>query len=305
MTDLTPTRGGGRVVTRVLRALMFDALAERWDAFAELWDRIDGRVVSWCAAVLPDSAESAVDLGCGAGRLSVLLADRYPDGKVTAVDLSAGMLAQAGRRRSRPNIDYRQDDVLAFARSVGQVFDVVVCVEALRHLGEPAVVLRALRSLVVVGGTLVLVDWVDAGGWSAREYQLSRAFHLARSAYDLTDGDPAAAATVVELMLDRDRLDLETADVPLTLPEFREHCTAAFPGVKITTDLHPMIAAALWRNPGDLPRLRTRHPVGAPEFAEPPRPPDMPTARSEPPDLPLFSGWPEGRPGVRSGVRSC
>lgn len=42
--------------------------------------------------------ERIVDLGCGAGQITALLADRVPDGAVIGVDASSDMLAEAHRR---------------------------------------------------------------------------------------------------------------------------------------------------------------------------------------------------------------
>jgi len=41
------------------------------------------------------------DLGCGAGNITLLLHDRWPDARVTGVDDSQEMLAQAGARSDR------------------------------------------------------------------------------------------------------------------------------------------------------------------------------------------------------------
>jgi trans-aconitate 2-methyltransferase len=42
----------------------------------------------------------AIDLGCGPGNSTELLAQRYPAATVTGIDLSADMLVQARRRLS-------------------------------------------------------------------------------------------------------------------------------------------------------------------------------------------------------------
>lgn len=254
MTDLTPVPHN-IPLGRADRRALFDTLAGRYEEFTALWGRIDTRFSDWFRAALPESGERAADLGCGTGRWSVVLADRYP--KVTAADVSNGMLDYARDLRSRPNIDYRQQDALSFARTCGETFDVVACLLGPHHFGDPGVALRAVKSLVAPGGTLIVADMINDGEWEQRGFHIGRAFNDARSAYDLT-GDPAAAVTVLDLLLDPTWLDMVTADIPLSLPEFRRTYAEIFPGVQITTGLHPRMAGAVWRNPGDLPRLASR-----------------------------------------------
>ncbi len=57
-----------------------------------------------------------VDLGCGAGNVTRLLAQRWPEAAITGVDLSAAMLAQA-RASSDPalRIDWQQADIERWA----------------------------------------------------------------------------------------------------------------------------------------------------------------------------------------------
>jgi trans-aconitate 2-methyltransferase len=57
---------------------------ERGRPFVDLITRIDAA----------DPA-TVVDLGCGPGNLTALLAERWPDAKVTGVDSSAEMIAAA------------------------------------------------------------------------------------------------------------------------------------------------------------------------------------------------------------------
>src|SRR5919205_540673 len=75
-----------------------------WDAQA--YDRLGSPMQSWGETIVAGldlrGDETALDLGCGSGRLTELLARRLPRGRVVAVDRSANMLAQA-RERLEPN----------------------------------------------------------------------------------------------------------------------------------------------------------------------------------------------------------
>jgi trans-aconitate 2-methyltransferase len=74
-----------------------------WDARA--YDRIARPQQAWGERVLAelelDGGEHVLDAGCGSGRLTELLAARLPRGRVTALDCSRAMLAEAQKRLAR------------------------------------------------------------------------------------------------------------------------------------------------------------------------------------------------------------
>jgi SAM-dependent methyltransferase len=224
----------------------FDAVADLFDRFTAIWEGVDTTFRDWLTVSLPERGSSAVDLGCGAGRHTVLLADRFE--RVLAVDAAESMLQLARRDRARPNICYRQADVLAVGPPPAGPFDVVLSVHTLHHVGDPEVVLPHVRSLVAPGGTAILADIVDPGGWTEPGFHLDRAFADARAAYRLT-GDRQAAITVLGLLLHPQWLATAAADTPLARTQFHRRYTAAFPGVTITDNLHPLMAGAVWHNP--------------------------------------------------------
>jgi len=71
-----------------------------WDA--ETYDAIADPQFRWGTAVLDrlelDGDETVLDAGCGSGRVTALLAERLPDGRVIALDGSTSMLETARRR---------------------------------------------------------------------------------------------------------------------------------------------------------------------------------------------------------------
>jgi hypothetical protein len=102
--------------------------------------------------------------------------------------------------------------------------------------------------LVPPGGTAVLADVVDPGGWSTPQFHLDRAFADARLIYQL-GGDADDAAGMLRLLLHPEWLDMTSADIPLSRPEFHHHYRQAFPGVELTDDLNPLMCGAVWRAP--------------------------------------------------------
>lgn len=110
---------------------------------------------SWIVNRLPPGPASALDLGCGSGGLTRLLAERCGD--ALGVDLSPGMLAAA--RAATPagtNARYVAGDLRDTPGS-GETFDVVTAVAALHHL-PIASALQLAAARVRPGGVLIVVD---------------------------------------------------------------------------------------------------------------------------------------------------
>ena len=71
-----------------------------WDA--RTYDRVAGPQEEWGRAVLERlelaGDETVLDAGCGSGRVTALLLERLPEGRVIGVDASAAMIEKAGER---------------------------------------------------------------------------------------------------------------------------------------------------------------------------------------------------------------
>jgi trans-aconitate 2-methyltransferase len=89
-----------------------------WNAAS--YHRVANPHVDWGKVVLDRlplrGDETVIDAGCGTGRLTELVLDRLPQGRVIAVDQSANMLAQAAdhlRPRFGDRVSFVQADLLA------------------------------------------------------------------------------------------------------------------------------------------------------------------------------------------------
>jgi GT2 family glycosyltransferase/tetratricopeptide (TPR) repeat protein/2-polyprenyl-3-methyl-5-hydroxy-6-metoxy-1,4-benzoquinol methylase len=102
-------------------------------------------------ALVPHSARTVLDIGCGAGRLGEVLKSRQP-AEVVGVEC-VELAAQAARGRLDRVVvaDAEQLDA-AFAPGY---FDAVVCADVLEHLRDPARLLRLARGWLKPGGRLV------------------------------------------------------------------------------------------------------------------------------------------------------
>src|SRR4051812_37974578 len=111
-----------------------------------------------------------LDAGCGNGRYSVhLLKTADPDAKLTAFDLSQGMLARARKRLHSDRVTFAAADLTKLPYRTG-TFDAVVCGWVLEHLPDPRPGLRELARVLRPGGKLLLMCTEDTflGAWCSR-----------------------------------------------------------------------------------------------------------------------------------------
>jgi len=104
---------------------------------------------------LPLRMDEALDLGCGTGQFSRLLAART--GRVICLDFATNMIAIARRESAAfPNIDFLQTDALSWEWPVDRL-DAIVSIATLHHLPTEAV-LGKMKAALRPGGTLAVLD---------------------------------------------------------------------------------------------------------------------------------------------------
>jgi ubiquinone/menaquinone biosynthesis C-methylase UbiE len=106
-----------------------------------------------------------LDVGCGVGRWSRLLAAR--GARVTGVDLSPTMISEAGRRAAAGGLASRcrflvQD---CAALEIGETFDLILCVTMLQHILDIGALRSALGGMkrhLAAHGSLVILEAAPA-----------------------------------------------------------------------------------------------------------------------------------------------
>ncbi|MDQ6786503.1 MAG: class I SAM-dependent methyltransferase [Acidobacteriota bacterium] len=120
----------------------------------EKWDR-NSHYNDFLLENLPRNCQHILEIGCGIGTLSRLLAERSKN--VTAIDLSPKTIEIAQNlSTSYTNIDFQVADVLE-AKFLDEHFDAIVSVATLHHVPLQQV-LPKLKSALKTGGKLLVVD---------------------------------------------------------------------------------------------------------------------------------------------------
>jgi demethylmenaquinone methyltransferase/2-methoxy-6-polyprenyl-1,4-benzoquinol methylase len=149
------------VITRLL-SFGLDALWKR-ALVARLARRPGaGGSLAAASAARPQSGASprALDLACGTGDISLLLARRFPAGRIEALDLSPAMLARARRRRAARagGILFRLGD-LGRLPYPAESFHLVTGGYALRNAPDLGQCLREVFRVLRKGGSAAFLDF--------------------------------------------------------------------------------------------------------------------------------------------------
>lgn len=104
------------------------------------------------AAIPTGSVGVAVDLGCGPGNSTEVLAQRFPGARVTGMDSSDDMLVSA--RERLPALNFELADIAAW--NPDQTFDVILANASLQWVPDHATLYPHLVSKLAAGGSLAV-----------------------------------------------------------------------------------------------------------------------------------------------------
>ncbi|MCL2430550.1 MAG: class I SAM-dependent methyltransferase, partial [Alphaproteobacteria bacterium] len=105
----------------------------------------------------PDAVDILI-AGCGTGQHAIETAQRFPTGRILAVDLSVASLAYARRQSlalGLAHLRYAQADILELG-VLGESFDLIEASGVLHHLADPLAGWRALIAILRGGGIMRL-----------------------------------------------------------------------------------------------------------------------------------------------------
>ncbi len=132
-------------------------MSTEWDA--RTYERVSEPQVAWGRAVIERiplrGDETALDAGCGTGRVTRLLAERLPRGRVVGLDGSRAMVEEATARLAdlAPRVTILQGDLLEL--DLEEPVDLIVSTATFHWILDHDALFRRLFAALVPGGRLV------------------------------------------------------------------------------------------------------------------------------------------------------
>ncbi|MBA3768794.1 MAG: methyltransferase domain-containing protein [Acidobacteria bacterium] len=210
---------------------LVDEIRDDFDRIALLTERFGsaGNIYhNYIRRHLPLYCENALEIGCGTGEFTRLLATRA--GSVLAIDLSPQMIRLAQQQSANyPNIEYMLGDAMRLSLPVER-YDCIVSLATLHHLQLEQALLKIKRALKT-DGVLIIHDLVADEGFidgvsSALAYPISAARRFWKT------GRLRAPREVRDAWAEHGK-----GEVYLTLNEVGEMCRKYLPQARIQRHL--------------------------------------------------------------------
>jgi SAM-dependent methyltransferase len=106
------------------------------------------------------AGSNVLEVGCGVGAQTLILARRSSDARFTSIDMSAESIAEAKRRvdaAGLTNVRFEQADIFALPNKADSFDHVFVCF-VFEHLSRPREALAILKDLLRPGGTITVIE---------------------------------------------------------------------------------------------------------------------------------------------------
>jgi len=177
---------------------------------------------------IPERCRQILEIGCGTGRFSRLLAGRAE--KVLAIDISPQMIRLAQERsKLYPNIDFVKGDVMTYHLPDNQ-FDCVATLTTLHHLPTETI-LRTIRRALKPCGIFVCLDLYQRSNLSdllfdGVAYPANLFLRLMKT------GKPRPPREVLEAYAEHGK-----TDTYLTLSQVEQICADILPGALVRRHL--------------------------------------------------------------------
>jgi len=183
---------------------------------------------SFLLSHIPESCGQILEIGCGTGTFSHLLAQRAA--KVLAIDLSPQMIRVAQENSARyPNIEFVLSDVLEYPLPADH-FDFIASLTTLHHL-QLAVVLAKIKQALKPGGVFVCLDLYRRANaadlfWDGIAFPTSAMLRLIKT------GRLTPPSEIREAYEEHDKTDSF-----LTLTQVAQTCASLIPGAAVRRHL--------------------------------------------------------------------
>jgi demethylmenaquinone methyltransferase/2-methoxy-6-polyprenyl-1,4-benzoquinol methylase len=142
---------------------LFETIASRYDFFTSFMSYgMDRRWKRTLVEMLKlQGNETALDIACGTGDITFMLARKLTTGAAVGLDITQKMLEIAERKRSNEklsNVAFNRGDIIRMPFE-DETFDCVTAGYALRNVPDVAAAIREIKRVLKPGGRLLSLDF--------------------------------------------------------------------------------------------------------------------------------------------------
>jgi SAM-dependent methyltransferase len=222
-----------------------------------VWSRSAGEIfLDWVA---PKPGLAWVDIGCGNGAFTQLIAERHAPSKIDGIDPSEPQLAYARKRPGAAMAAFHQGDAMALPFP-DRSFDVAVMALVIFFVPEPSRGVAEMVRVVAPGGTVAAYAWDMEGGGFPLQPILDELLKMGHAPSRPPSSDASRLDALQTLWREAGLQEVRTRtiDVTRTFLDFDDFWSASSAGASISTALGAM-------TPDELSQIRSRVRAGLSE----------------------------------------
>ena len=159
------------------------------------------------------------DIGCGEGWSTIAMARAYPQARFVGIDLDAPSIDAARSAAAAAGLGDRVEFRHADAAGLNGEFDAAIIIEAVHDMANPVPVLASIRSALVEGGSLIVVDERVAESFAAPGDDIERFMYGWSLTTCLPDGRSRTPSVATGTVMRPDVLRSFAADAGFTSVE--------------------------------------------------------------------------------------
>jgi ubiquinone/menaquinone biosynthesis methyltransferase len=134
-----------------------------------------GRDGSWKKKLIKrleyKSKASCLDIACGTGDITFLLAKKFKDGEIIGIDLNEKMISIAKNLLKYNNVIFKESDMCNTGFAADR-FDYITGGYALRNAPDIKIALQEFYRILKVGGTAVFLDFSKSNFYLFKAFQI-------------------------------------------------------------------------------------------------------------------------------------
>lgn len=147
----------------------FDRIAARYDILQQFNPGYCTDLALSARRIQAPPNAHILDLCCGTGLSTEALRECYPQARITAVDISAGMVAIARKKPALRDVQFIVGDAMDLPKcGADALYDGVLMAYGIRNVPDPDVCLERLRDRLRPGARVVFHEYSVAGSLRSR-----------------------------------------------------------------------------------------------------------------------------------------